>query len=41
MNRYDLARLVQLMRGKHNGELIFRDFNQNEHVGVMIIGRRA
>jgi len=41
MNRYDLAQLMQLLRGKHDGALVIRDFNQNDHVGVMIIGRRA
>lgn len=39
MNRYDLAKLMELMRGKYDGELILRYFNQNEHVGVMLIGR--
>jgi SAM-dependent methyltransferase len=41
MNRYDLAQLITLLRGKHDGALVIRDFDQNDHVGVMIIGRRA
>lgn len=39
MNRYDLARLMQLMRGRYDGALAMRDFDQNGHVGVMIIGK--
>ncbi len=39
MNRYDLARLIQLMRGRYEGALTIRDYDQNGHVGVMIIGK--
>jgi SAM-dependent methyltransferase len=41
MNRYDVASLMRLLRGKHDGSLVVRDFNQNDHVGLMLIGRRV
>jgi SAM-dependent methyltransferase len=41
MNRYDLAQLMHLMRGRYEGSLAIRDFDQNGHVGVMIIGKKC
>lgn len=41
MNRYDLAQLMHLMRGRYEGSLAIRDFDQNGHVGVMIVGKRC
>jgi SAM-dependent methyltransferase len=41
MNRYDIARLMSLLRGRYAGSLAFKDYDQNGHVGVMFVGRRA
>ena len=41
MNCYDLAHLVQLLRGRHARELVIRDYDHNGHIGVMLFGRRS
>ncbi len=41
MNRYDVAQLIRIMRGRYQGALSVVDFDQNGDVGVMFIGRRS
>lgn len=40
MNRYDFARLMQLVKGQYQEALAVREFDHNGHVGVFIIGQK-
>lgn len=41
MNRYDAAALFDLFRTLADGPVLVRPYDQNRHVGVMILGRIA
>jgi hypothetical protein len=41
MNRYDLAVLLKVLRGRHEGPLVLRDYDQDGYAGAMLIGKRA
>jgi hypothetical protein len=41
MNKYDLATLLHLLKGRHQGALVIEPVYQVDYMGIIVIGKRT